>query len=405
MRLIDKGNSLTLFLLSLVTFQIGSLIRLQLNSQLIGNSFRIIGGIMVVISIFKQITDGNHQRLTLTMKFLLLWNTCNIAISFLATGIDITRMFGEDSYFFSYILPYLLLYDVWQIPIRRVFKFCFIFQILAAILMAFNASYFMNAGNASQIALLLSENDGIGSLAQLPVLWSIPAAIIFMNYDLVSRKVLVFSIVAFVFAIGFSMTFGRRSISAFGVIFLFAAIWFYIINSGKRLVHVLLFSIVGLGALSFAANNFAYLMERGLDDTRSAVEEAFFADMQIEDYIFGRGLNGTYYDPMGIFEHINFQRPGHETGYLNLILHSGCLFLIPYWIICFTSAYAGYFKSNNKLTKSFAMYIFLNSIMLFVGSYPTFALRFFLLWVGILMCNSKEFRKMSDEDVYDLYFS
>lgn len=401
-------NNLYLYLLSIVAVQIGDIVRWQLNFQMFGNMFRILGGAMVAISIYRQLMMRQQPRLPFLMNFLLIWNTLNIIITLFTSGLSLTRMFGEPTYFFVYLLPYLLLYDIRQIPLRQIFTCCFVFVVLAAILIGLNANYFAMAGNVRQIAYMMAKVDGLAYFAQLPVLWSIPAAILFMNYELISRKKLVFSLVCFVLAIGFSMTFGRRSTSAYGGVFLLAAAWIYINNSGfsplKKTFLLLFFTLIGFGVIAFVGNNFAFLMQRGLEDSRSAVDKAFWVDMNVYDLIFGRGLNGTYYDPMNVFDVIKNRRPGHETGYMNMILHSGSLFLIPYWLICFKSAFIGYFRSNNTLTKSFAIYIFLNAVLLLKGSYPSFALRFYLIWIGILICNSFYFREMDDDEIQEIYY-
>ena len=125
--------------------------------------------------------------------------------------------------------------------------------------------------------------------------------------------------------------------------------------------------------------------------------------MNTIDYIFGRGLNGTYYDPMSIFDSINNMRPDIETGYLNIILHSGLLFLVPYLVICLYSSYKGAFKSKNTFTKSFALYILINTLMLFIGSYPAYNLRFLIIWIGILICNNDGIRAMSNSEIMSFY--
>ena len=63
---------------------------------------------------------------------------------------------------------------------------------------------------------------------------------------------------------------------------------------------------------NMADSLFASLIERGTEDTRESVEQGFYDDMKsTEDWLFGRGWFGQYYEPaFGIY------RSSIETGYL-----------------------------------------------------------------------------------------
>lgn len=400
-------NPLALYLLSIIIVQIGTIVRLQLDNQFIGNSLRILGVVILFISLMKQVSISRFVKLNFCMKFLLIWNTFNILFTLFTEGINLTRTFGEESYLLTYILPYLLFYDVFTINIKQIFKYSILFAIFALIIIILNYDYLIMANNAYYITNAIDNELVNSSFAQIPVMWSIPASIIFMNMNFTNKRYVLISIIVYILAISFSMAFGRRGTSLYGLLFLFSGFWIYIRNSQYRLSNRVLVSIIFLfiliGSSYFIMNHFSFLMERGLEDSRSSVNEAFFNDFNIGDFIFGRGLNGTYYDPMGVFDSINNRRPDHETGFLNIILHAGLLFLIPYLLICFRSIYLGYCKSNNSLVKSFSVYILINTLMLFIGSYPVFNLRFYILWIGILLCNSKIFRRMNNDDISNYF--
>lgn len=399
-------NPLNLFMYSIIFVQIGTTIRIQLDNSLIGNAMRIFGVVILLYSIIQQLHSNRKPHLNATMIFLLAWNTINIIYTAITSGINPTRTFGEEGYLLTFILPYLLLYEVKGINLKKLFSFSLIFAILAIVVILFNFEYIIMANNIDFITGVSDSIDRASSMAQIPIMWSIPSAIIFMNSSFTKQKYVVTAFIAFILATSFSMAFGRRSTSMYGIVFLvFGAYMFiknpeYSLKAKRRFIFFIsLFAIIAVMSLS----HFSYLFERGLEDTRSSVNDAFHQDMETIDYIFGRGLNGTYYDPMGIFDHINNQRPGHETGYLNLMLHAGLLFLIPYVMISIRAFYIGFFKSNNHLTKSFAIYILTNTLMLLIGSYPTFNLRFFILWVGILICNNRYIRGMNNADIKEIF--
>lgn len=84
-------------------------------------------------------------------------------------------------------------------------------------------------------------------------------------------------------------------------------------------------------------NRFAGRLE---EDTRSGVEELFLADFStspISDWIWGRGIDGGYYQEMQDDDtgELNTNRLGIETGYLNNILKGGQFIpslLFPLWL-------------------------------------------------------------------------
>lgn len=395
-----KKNPLLQFLISIVVYQCGTIIRLQLDSQAIGNALRILSFFILCYSLLNQLSYKRKKKLSFLMIFLLIWNTLNIAVTIFSGKLNLTRTFGEETYILNYILPFLLLYNEKYIPLKEIFKYSIVFEIFALMLIALNFQYIAMANNIDLISGLLDENIKYRSLAQIPIMWSIPASILFFNYQMVKKKYIIISLLAFILSIGFSMTFGRRSTSAYGLLFLFSAFWFYIsyshIKSGKKIFIIITSLLFITAAVYYSINHFQFLMDRGMEDTRSGVNDAFYADMNIIDYIFGRGINGTYYDPLNIFDELNNRRTAIETGYLNIILHSGLLFFIPYTFLCLQSAIKGFFFSRNLLVKSMAIYILINYLLLIFGSYPAYNLRFFIVWVGILFCNSVYFRRMND---------
>lgn len=145
---------------------------------------------------------------------------------------------------------------------------------------------------------------------------------------------------------------------------------------------------------------FATLTERGLDDTREGVEESFYSDMNtIQDWIFGRGWFGQYWEPV-----FSKYRSSIETGYLALILRGGFIYLIPYVAILFLSFYNGYFKSNNLFCKSFALLCLMQIVSLYPYGWPAFNFFHFFIWIGVWICNNKYYRNISDSMIKSTIF-
>ena len=187
----------------------------------------------------------------------------------------------------------------------------------------------------------------------------------------------------------------------------FVLIWgIYLIHdkkTSKLKIIMISFFIVILCYLLFnniADSLFATLIERGIEDTRSGVEEGFYADMKTtNDWLFGRGWFGQYYDP--IFKEY---RSGIETGYLTLILRGGLLYTILYIGILIISFINGYFRSKNLFCKSFAIICLIQIISLYPFGWPEFNFTHFFIWLGVWVSNSAYYRKMNDKQIKINFF-
>ncbi len=148
----------------------------------------------------------------------------------------------------------------------------------------------------------------------------------------------------------------------------------------------------------FVSNNtgsiFSLLIERGTIDSRSDVEYSFFRSMNLEDWIFGKGIFGTYYDWV-----YNKNRSGIETGYLTLILRGGIVYLLMYVTLLFKAAYLGFTKSKNLFIKSIAVCIIISIIELYPFGWPEFSLKFFFIYLGVFLCLSKRYCNMTDSQI------
>lgn len=97
---------------------------------------------------------------------------------------------------------------------------------------------------------------------------------------------------------------------------------------------------------------FNNMAQRATLDTRSGVEELFFLDFfnsPIEDWIFGRGMNGGYLQKV-VNEstgEVSDTRSVIETGYLNMILKGGLLYVLIILLIMFYTISKG-IKTKRK---------------------------------------------------------
>ena len=130
-------------------------------------------------------------------------------------------------------------------------------------------------------------------------------------------------------------------------------------------------------------------------------EELFFADFAnspITDWIFGRGMDGGYYQITIDAEtgEISDNRTAIETGYLNMILKGGMVYDVVIILIMLLAVRRGYGRKNRTCS-------FLATILLtyFIDLYTTnpvcaFSVRSILFWfcISVLSANVPIFKQL-----------
>ena len=120
---------------------------------------------------------------------------------------------------------------------------------------------------------------------------------------------------------------------------------------------ILICSFIGLIILQInlnklASGTFSNMAHRASLDTRSGVEELFFLDFYnspVEDWIFGRGMDGGYRQSVvdEATGEVSEIRNVIETGYLNMLLKGGILYIVLVLLLMFYALSKG-FKSKHK---------------------------------------------------------
>lgn len=196
----------------------------------------------------------------------------------------------------------------------------------------------------------------------------------------------------------------RRNASLTLAIYAFIAYVFSILNNIKK--HPLKYSIICnfsviailfiyLNSANLASGIFRNLANRATEDTRSGVEELFFMDFAkspVEDWIFGRGMDGGYYQIVKNEEtgEINDSRQGIETGYLTMMLKGGLLYDFVVVLLMIVVLCGTFRKENDKTIKYIAVIL----ITYFLDMYTTnpvvdYGVRSILFWfiISVLIQN------------------
>lgn len=128
---------------------------------------------------------------------------------------------------------------------------------------------------------------------------------------------------------------------------------------------IIIFSVLALLLLQLNMENltsgaFSRMSHRANEDTRLGVEELFFADFATsppEDFIFGRGMDGGYFQ---IVKNLDTgeetdNRKGIETGYLHLILKGGLVYAVCVVLIILNAIGCARKDKNTIISRYFIM--------------------------------------------------
>ena len=119
---------------------------------------------------------------------------------------------------------------------------------------------------------------------------------------------------------------------------------------------ILTLLIVNLNLDSLASGMFSNMSKRATEDTRSGVEELFFLDFAkspVEDWIWGRGMDGGYYQEVVNEDtgEISDKRQGIETGYLTMMLKGGLVYDVVVVLMMLTTLHGAFRKDNDIAIK------------------------------------------------------
>lgn len=239
---------------------------------------------------------------------------------------------------------------------------------------------------------------------------AVPCGFILLTYLYHSRKTKIISLGVMLLCFLLSTIRARRGLMFMAISPLIFAYFIYLFtNRGSSLKWIFSFMLVGLlVAYGFRVYNknkagvFNAITERADEDTRTGVELYFYADMNQNDWIFGRGVDGQYYCP-GIDSIDSVYRKTIETDYLQIILKGGLISLCLMMLIAVPAAFKGLFSSKNILSKAAAIWILLWMIDLYPANVTTFTLNYILVWISIGICYSDEIRNIP-EDKMIAYF-
>lgn len=286
-----------------------------------------------------------------------------------------------------YIIPFIIL----LLPNRKYFK--------DIIKLFFKASLFsipiwiINLSNLVQIGTYKGENIA----AYLPFFSALLLAL--LDFFTKKEKLLIVSVWG-VYTLLMLLN-ARRNVSFTMVLYAAFAYLMLIWDNWKRnAFKTCLFILAATISLLFLQLNmdnlssglFSNMSHRMNQETRSGVEEKFFLDFAkspAEDWIFGRGMDGGYYQIVTNEEtgETSDNRRGIETGYLHLVLKGGISYALCIVLIIFNAMYLGR-KDKNKIISRYFVLIMISYLIDLYTTTPicSFAPRTIIFWfvIGVM---------------------
>ena len=142
-------------------------------------------------------------------------------------------------------------------------------------------------------------------------------------------------------------------------------------------------------------------------DTRSFIFFELSEDLTRNNlWLFGKGLLGTcyspYFDQSVSGEGDSAYRIGLEVGFLQYILKGGLAYLILYMATMLLAIRNAFFESNSHFVKIIGILVLANFLMSCVSQGPGINMRYFMFWVLMGMCFSKDILSLSDNEIYSI---
>jgi len=309
-------------------------------------------------------------------------------------------LFGEGNSFLVYMVPLIVMFP------RNFTYYRVVFRVLdvAGVLFLGLCLFF--------IQTLMVFGKDFDSQRVIEGLFDISAPVVFilLTYRYHSARRIILAIVVTAITLFFSLVRARRGLIFISTSFILYSVIFFFFQT--RLKFVMIYMGILMISLLLAFSNKLYnidnnkvigfLYNRVDEDSRTPVEDFFYEDMTTQDWIIGKGFDGTYFAPKVEEDAPTNYRSVIETGYLQLVLKGGLINLGLFLIITFPAFILGLFFSKNVLSKAAAMFVFQCIIDLEPQNSVFFNLNYVLVWIFIGICYSKEIRNLTDSQVMAL---
>jgi hypothetical protein len=317
----------------------------------------------------------------------------------LTTDYSMIKFMLFDSWFggFLYLVPLVSLFPF--LAAKKLFPAITVFSVLFLLLSLIFTPLLIARGTQFSVALTEMLSRTI----------AIPAGLILITYPYHKMHTKLIAVATIVVVLILSIYHGRRGLMIYQLIIVMIAFLVYLSVGKNRMFILVLLAMLVSSALLFGAqvlnksSLFAYILDRGLEDTRSNVEIRFFEDMEGWDWIVGRGMLGQYYCPGIIWDgEPSVYRDVIETDFLQIILKGGLISLALLMLALIPAVFLGLFKSNNLLAKAGSVWILFGILNMYPATVNTFTLNYILMWLFVGFIYNRSFRSFSNQQIFSL---
>ncbi|MFS4491356.1 hypothetical protein [Maribacter sp. 2308TA10-17] len=362
---------------------------------------RLVGILIFATSGYQMISYSFQDKyLKIIFTLYIFWMGVTVF-----RGLKLEYEFTKDLLFnpfgglFLYFTPLFLLFPKTHLFYKATFKALIFAALLFGIFMLY-----------SSIDLLdLKYELGRDRLEYYVKLLGLPVGFLVLTYPYHNkqRRFIAFFVILLVVL---SATYRARRGLMFmsGTVFIFTS-FIYILKNKKQFLTIFFGALLTVLFSGYAYSLFGAgdsvivnkVTERLDEDTRTGVEEYYYADMQVRDWIIGRGMSGLVAAPIDVDpseEHPGY-RDGVETDYLTIILKGGLISLGLLLLIAIPAMIKGLFFSKNLLSKAAGFWILLWLVSLYPSTVTSFTLNYMLVWISIGICFSDTIRLSSENTI------
>lgn len=367
-------------------------------AQILITIIRAVGGFFLLFGMFKLIKVkpiGAFKTAILVLYFSIVFFQTVRSFSF---NPDFYKeMLSTSDTFYPFILALILLSEDTLFILKKSIRAIIYFNI------AFLLLSFVFYGR-------IVDNSSFDFMELVNKYFAYANGFLLLTFHYYNKKVKFLIVLVFALSLFFAIIQARRNQMFTLSLFLIFSIIVYFIRVKIPVYKKILISFFSLllfvGGitilfLQFQDSIFKKLIERGVEDTRSFVEQDFWYDMDEASIVLGRGIAGTYKCPSlyGVNVNSKFDRGRIETGYLHHILKIGIIGFILMLIITFIALLNGFNKSKNYLAIGASFYLLVYLLEQYPAGNPILTLRLLIFWICIKLLWSRSFLEIPENEL------
>ncbi len=267
------------------------------------------------------------------------------------------------------------------------------------------------------IPLTLATNEELYSRIMIPI----SLFVLFIPFVKFKNKVLIILVAVTSILLVFSF---RSNIIKIAFSTLLLLVYYFNVNYRLlRILNISLFAIpivLFILAISGSFNIFTGISENRdfqietnlksgetlADDSRTFLYlEVIQSITNNGNFLIGSGYAGGYESILiDVSNETNKnKRYSCEVGILNILLHSGLIGVLLYFLLLFKVSFIAINHSSNGLAKILGLYISFRWLLSFVEEFTQYDLNFYFFWLAIGLVSSNEFRSMNDKQIKNLF--